>query len=143
MEKTDWMKILEYQYELHHFSRTLLAAGQKQTLTVSERELLSLLYLKPEENTPLALSKSSGMKKEAVSRCIKKLCEEGFIEKKKSEADERSFLLSLTEKGNLVLAQNYEIILKPLYELRRKMGSDFDSLFDFIRTANQLSENKE
>ncbi len=140
MDQIDWLQMLSYQYELHCFSRALLAKKQKQTLTNSERELLSRLYLKPEENTPLALSKSSGMKKEAISRCLKNLLEKGCIQRAKSLKDERSYILSLTEQGQIELKQNYGAILQPLYDLRRRMGSEFDTLCKLIQTANQHTD---
>lgn len=75
----------------------MLAQKQKQTLTVSEPELLFWLYMQTEESTPLVLSRQSGMKKEAVSRYLKQLCEKGLVEKEKRPQDERSCALSLTE----------------------------------------------
>ena len=81
MDQLDWVQMVKYQQELHRLSRKLLSKEQLQTLTSSERELLSFLYLYPEKSTPLELSKCSGMKKEAVSRCLKNLYEKGCIEK--------------------------------------------------------------
>ncbi len=137
MEEIDWLKMLAYQQELCHLSRALLPQNQKQTLTASEREILARLFLEPDKSTPLALSRSSGMKKEAVSRCIKSLFEKECIQKEKNSDDERSYMLSLTEVGRMKLLQNYGAILQPLYDLRRSMGDDFDTLFEFIRTANK------
>lgn len=139
MTQTDWLKMLACQQELHHLSRTLLSQSQNQTLTASERELLARLYLEPEESTPLALSRSSGMKKEAVSRCLKGLFENGFIQKEKHPQDERSYILSITEEGKAELRQNYEVLLQPLYDLRRYLGPEFDTLFELIRKANARS----
>ncbi len=136
MEQIEWLQMLSYQQELHHFSRDLLLQSQNQTLTASERELLSRLYLEPQVNTPLALSRCSGMKKEAVSRCLKRLFEKGCIQKEKHPKDERSYLLSLTETGQKELHKNYGAILQPLYDLRRRMGPEFDVLFQLICKAN-------
>lgn len=137
MEDIHWQKMLEYQQELHHLSRTLLSQSQKQTLTASERELLARLYLQPHASTPLALSRESGMKKEAVSRCLKSLYEKGYIRKEKQPQDERSYTLLMTEIGMRELSDSYRAILKPLYEMRQRMGPDFDTLFDLICKANQ------
>lgn len=135
-----WLQMLACQQELHHFSRSLLAQGQKQTLTASELELLSWLYVQTEESTPLVLSRQSGMKKEAVSRCLKQLYEKGFIEKEKRPQDERSYTLSLTESGKAALRDNYGPILQPMYDLKREMGEDFDQLFRLIAEANARME---
>lgn len=135
-----WLHMLACQQELHHFSRFLLAQGQKQTLTASELELLSWLYVQTEESTPLVLSRQSGMKKEAVSRCLKQLYEKGFIDKEKRPQDERSYTLSLTESGKCALRENYGPILQPMYDLKRAMGEDFDRMFRLIAEANARME---
>ncbi|MFR4977790.1 MAG: MarR family winged helix-turn-helix transcriptional regulator, partial [Butyricicoccus sp.] len=108
-----------------------------QTLTASERELLARLYLEPDESTPLALSRQSGMKKEAVSRCLKKLFEKGYIQKEKHPTDERSYMLSITQSGQEELGKNYSAILRPLYDVKRQMGSQFDLMFELIQLANR------
>lgn len=140
MAEINWLQMLAYQQELHHFSRALLAQGKKQTLTASELELLSrlylCLYLQTEDSTPLWLSRQSGMKKEAVSRCLKQLLEKELIAKEKHPQDERSYVLSLTESGKAALRENYGPILQPLYDLQRSMGAEFDTLFQLIEKAN-------
>ncbi|MBS5149971.1 MAG: MarR family transcriptional regulator [Butyricicoccus pullicaecorum] len=136
MKRTDWLQMLAYQQELHHLARALLSQEKTQTLTASERELLARLYLEPDESTPLALSRHSGMKKEAVSRCLKKLFEKGYIQKEKHPTDERSYMLSITQSGEAELGKNYRAILQPLYDVKRQMGSNFDLMFELIHIAN-------
>lgn len=144
MAEFDWLQMLSFQQELHHFSRALLTQGQKRTLTASELELLSRLYLQTEESTPLVLSRQSGMKKEAVSRCLKQLFEKGFVEKDRHPLDERSYVLTLTESGIAALRENYGPILQPLYDLQRSMDTDFEVLFRLIERANaQMDARKE
>ena len=140
MENIDWLKMLEYKQALSHLSRELLTQNQEKTLTASELEILSILYLYPEESTPLELSRKSGMKKEAVSRCLKQLFNKDCITKEKHPSDERSYLLSLTQTGNDKLKENYSIILKPLYDLQRQLGGDFKTLFELIISANKSIE---
>ena len=132
MESIDWLQMITYQQELHRFARKLLPQGQKQSLTASERELLALLYLEPGGMTPLALSRHTGMKKEAVSRCLKHLYEKGYIQREPHPQDDRSYLLSLTEAGRIELKKDCETILNPLYHLRRNMGEHFVTLFELI-----------
>ena len=139
MKETEWLKMISYQQELHHLGRELLAQTQRQTLTASERELLARLYLDPEDCTPLSLSRSTGMKKEAVSRCLKRLYEKDCIRKERHPRDERSYVLSLTDAGNQELKESYGAMLKPLYDLRRRMGEDFEIMFELICRANRLT----
>lgn len=136
MSQMDWLQMIVYQQELSRFSRALLVQRQRQTLTVSERELLARLYLEPDNNTPMLLSRSTGMKKEAVSRCLKGLHEKRCVRKSMHPRDERSYILSLTEVGLDELRKDYETLLQPLYDLWREMDGDFETLFGLICTAN-------
>ena len=140
MAEINWLNMLANRQKLHYFSRTMLTQGQKRLLTASELEILSILYLETEENTPVALSRQSGMKKEAVSRSLKQLFEKEYVAKTKHPQDERSYILKLTEKGREALKDSYAPILQPLYDLRRKMGGDFDKLFELIGKANECLE---
>lgn len=137
MEQIEWLQMLSCLEELHRFSRVLLLQKQKRPLTAAELELLSILYLHPEDNTPLALSRRSAMKKEAVSRCLRQLSEKGCIYRVKNPRDERSCNLSLTEAGHAAMHESYGMILQPLYDLRRQMGEDFVQLFALIQEGNR------
>lgn len=134
----DWIKMLIIHQELSQFARVMLANKQKQFLTSSERELLAWIYLTEGNCTPLHLSKVSGMKKEAVSRCLKYLHEKGCIWREKKITDERSYSLLLTEKGENALQNDYEIMLQKFYDLYREMGDDFIELFEHISKANKI-----
>lgn len=136
MKDPDWLSMLALQQELRRFTRAMLPKGQKRPVTDSELELLSRLYLGSEESTPLDMSRQTGMKKEAVSRSLKQLFEKGLVEKDRRPEDERSYVLTLTESGEQALEESYGPILKPLYALRRSMGTDFDTLFRLIKQAN-------
>ncbi len=136
MEEINWLQMLKFQQELHHFARAMLVQGQKRPLAASEMEMLALLYMHPEGRTPLELSRESGMKKEAVSRCLRQLGEKHLIEKSRRPEDERSYLLSLTETGRDALKESYLLVVQPLYGLHERMGDDFEELFRLIETAN-------
>lgn len=123
------------QQQMQKIMRALLPV-RKPALTVSECELLAHLYLRPEQNTPVLLSQGSGMKKEAVSRCLKTLFEKGCIRKQKQAADERSYQIFITETGLAGLKQGYESILQPFYDLWRASGEDFE---EFMRCADKLA----
>ena len=141
MADTDWLDMLTHQQELHRFSRSLLPQKQKKTLTASELELLSQLYLQ-ETCTPLDLSRLTGMKKEAVSRSLKQLLEKDCVSRTKHPCDERSYVLTLTEEGSRKLEESYGPILQPLYELRRRLGKDFGPLFALIAQANRAMDSE-
>ena len=78
------------------------------------------------------------MKKEAVSRSLRRLSEKHYISKQRLQQDERSYVMALTPEGEQALAQCYGPILQPLYELKRKMGAEFDRLMSLLHQANCL-----
>ena len=131
--------MMHCQQHMQKIMRALLPV-RKPALTVSECELLAHLYLRPEQNTPVLLSQGSGMKKEAVSRCLKTLFEKGCIRKQKQAADERSYQIVITETGLAELKQGYESILQPFYDLWRASGEDFE---EFMRCADKLAAHIE
>ena len=137
----DWQEMLTMHQELNQFARIMLTKNQKEFLTSSERELLAWVYLEQGQCTPMFLSKTSGMKKEAVSRCLKSLYTKECIEREKKTTDERSYSLHLTKKGEEALKNDFGIMLQRFYDLYRKMGTDFIQLFKLISKANQIMTN--
>lgn len=135
----EWTDMVRYQQQMQKIVRALLPE-RKTLLTVSECELLAHLYLQPEQNTPILLSQGTGMKKEAVSRCLKTLYEKGCISKRRNETDERSYQLFITETGLAELKKGYESILQPFYDLWRSSGKDFEM---FMQYADKLAEHIE
>ena len=96
------------------------------------------MYLTKSGCTPLYLSKVTGMKKEAVSRCLKCLYEKGCIQREKKDSDERSYSLSLTKQGEDALQNDFQIMLQTFYDLYREMGEEFEELRRLISKANQI-----
>lgn len=131
----EWTDMMHYQQQMQKIMRFLLPV-RKSLLTVSECELLAHLYLYPEQNTPVLLSHRSGMKKEAVSRCLKSLFEKNCIRRERKEKDERSYQLFITETGLAELKKGYESILQPFYDLWRSSGEDFEV---FMHCADKLA----
>ena len=135
----EWTDMMHYQQQMQKIVRSLLPV-RKSLLTASECELLAHLYLQPEQNTPVLLSQGSGMKKEAVSRCLKSLYEKNCIRKQRQAEDERSYQLFMTETGLAELKKGYESILQPFYDLWRSSGEDFEA---FMYYADKLAAHLE
>ncbi len=131
--------MMHYQQQMQKIMRSLLPV-RKSLLTASEYEILAHLYLQPDQNTPILLSQSSGMKKEAVSRCLKSLYEKNCICKERQATDERSYQLFMTETGLAELKKGYESILQPFYDLWRSSGEDFEA---FMYYADRLAAHIE
>lgn len=135
----EWTDMMHYQQQIQKIIRSLLPL-RRSALTASECELLARLYLQPERNTPVLLSQDSGMKIEAVSRCLKTLGEKNCIRKERQVSDERSYRLSMTETGLAELKNGYESILQPFYDLWRSFPEDFEA---FMRCADKLASQIE
>ena len=135
----EWTDMMHFQQQLQKVMRSLLPL-RKSLLTASECELLAHLYLQPEQNTPVLLSQNSGMKKEAVSRCLKSLYEKECIRKQRQETDERSYRLFITDTGLAELKEGYESILQPFYDLWRSSSEDFEA---FMYYADKLAAHIE
>lgn len=135
----EWTDMMHFQQQLQKVMRSLLPL-RKSLLTASECELLAHLYLQPEQNTPVLLSQNSGMKKEAVSRCLKSLYEKECIRKQRQETGERSYRLFITETGLAELKEGYESILQPFYDLWRSSSEDFEA---FMYYADKLAAHIE
>ena len=139
----EWTDMMHYQQQMQKIIRSLLPV-RKFLLTASECELLAHLYLNPEQNTPVLLSQSSGMKKEAVSRCLKSLYEKNCIRKERQTTDERSYQLFITETGLAELKKGYESILQPFYDLWRSSREDFEAFMYYAdRLAAQIEKGQE
>ena len=135
--------MMHYQQQMQKIMRCLLPA-RKSLLTASECELLAHLYLQPDQNTPVLLSQSSGMKKEAVSRCLKSLYEKNCIRKERQTTDERSYQLFMTETGLTELKKGYESILQPFYDLWRSSGEDFEAFMYYAdRIATHIEKGQD
>ncbi len=139
----EWTDMIHYQQQMQKITRSLLPK-RKSMLTVSECELLAHLYLRPDQNTPVLLSQGSGMKKEAVSRCLKTLYEKNCIRKQRKATDERSYQIFITEIGLAELKKGYESILQPFYDLWRSSGKDFEMFMYYAdRLAAQIEKGQE
>lgn len=131
------------QQQVQKIMRSLLPV-RRSLLTASECELLAHLYLYPEQNTPVLLSQGSGMKKEAVSRCLKSLYEKNCIRKERQTTDERSYRLFMTETGLVELKKGYESILQPFYDLWRSSREDFEAFLYYAdRLASHIEKGRE
>jgi len=136
----EWTQVMHYQQQMQRLIRLLLPQKSGH-LTSSEWELLSWLYWKPGQNRPNQLSQCSGMKKEAVSRCLKSLYEKGYIAKQPQPGDERSYCMTLTELGLEELKNQCEANLDPYYDLMRGVGPDFVELLAQVdRVVCQVEE---
>lgn len=138
--ENNWMEMAQNIQSLMSFSRTILYQEADYSLTRNEMEILTEVYLRPKNRTPISISNFTGIKKESLSRSLKNLDARGLIDKKKNPEDERSYVVLLNSKGREELEKNYKILLMPYYQLAEKM-EDFHRLIELSKRANDILES--
>lgn len=136
--KRNWQDMGEKISVLHEFSRKILAQQSLLTLTTNELDILTLIVLENGQLTPNKVSKKLSIKKESVSRTLKKMIENGYVKKTINKQDERSCYLIITDEAKIMLDENYRLLLKPYYYIEERIGTNFDHLINTIDTTNKL-----
>lgn len=100
-----------------------------------------LIYLvkTDEEKTPNAVAKFFNVTKAMAANMAASLWKNGYIEKKQSETDKRSFCLIPTKKARCLVEDTYEEYFKRMSVLNVKLGNkDFDELIRLLERANEI-----
>ena len=98
-----------------------------------------LLAINEEEGTPVTkIAPRMGMEPNSLSRILKSMEEDGFILRKKDEADKRMAYVCLTEKGK----EKREVALKAVYRLERAIVNQIDEkkLEAFFEVARHIPD---
>lgn len=144
MGKYDWMEMMENMQEIRHFSSLHIRGKREGATSPQEVDMLSRVMFSDVSLTPLGLAALTGLSKSAISRLVDNLEKKGFLEKKYSEKDKRSYTLYLTTEGELEMKKAYHHYLDPIYRLRRTIGEErFYSLMAQIKEANNILQSKE
>lgn len=140
MEEYQWTDMMEIMQEIRLFSSLHIRRSKREGITTAqEMDLLSRVTFAKNPLTPHDLTVQMGLRKSAVSRLIEHLEKKGFLEKKQSESDKRSYVLMITQKGTQELDQTYRYYLEPVYHLKKVMGfEEFERLTSQIKLANEL-----
>lgn len=116
-----------------------LNISRKPGLPIRSSEMGFLIFLlrSKEPLTPLAAARFFKISKPMVTAMIRVLEKGGYLIKKPSLIDGRSFDLCPTEKARLLVEQTYEEYLKMIGVLHEKLGtSDYDTLIALLERAN-------
>lgn len=118
-----------------------LNLNTKKELPIRSSEMGALIYLvKTEgEKTPLALAQFFKVTKAMATNMVTSLLTNGYIQKKQSEVDRRSFLLIPTKKAIDLVEDTYHEYFKTMLSLQQKMGKgEFDKLIELLKKANEI-----
>lgn len=139
----DWLEMTNAMQQFKQFGRRI-ASHHHYTLTSSELELLSRLWMGKEATTPMRLSKAMGVQQVNMSRLIKGLKAAGLIATCPNPMDKRSYTITITEEGERQMEESYDAYLKPMYRLRKQLGEEqFARILECITDANGCLEKWE
>lgn len=113
----------------------------KRALPIRSSEMGMLIYLVKtgEEKTPNAVARFFKVSKAMATNMATSLVSNGYIEKRRSEDDKRSFLLYPTQKAVQLVDETCEEYFKMMSVLEAKMGGQrFDELISLLETANEI-----
>lgn len=138
MEEKQWIEMCRNIQKFQNFSRLVLNMQNNLSLTSMEIEILSHIALDSDIKTPLDISKKTNIKKESISRILKSLFNKDLLIKEKNPLDERSYRVILTDKAIRELDKNYSDILKPYYNLERKLDGEFTDLINLMEKSSNI-----
>ncbi len=144
MQDYTWMDMMKIMQEIRLFSTLYVRRAKKGGIaSAQEMDLLSRIVLSDHALTPQELTVQMGLCKSAVSRLIEHLEKKGFLKKHYCETDKRSYVLLITEMGNIELDCTYRYYLEPIYKLKEGLGTEtFEALTTQIHTANELLQDE-
>ncbi|WP_312651295.1 MarR family transcriptional regulator [Proteiniclasticum sp.] len=131
--------------EISLFSRQLIYLKKELPIRSSEMGLLIFVQKQNEGATPLLISSFFRISKPSVTAMINELISKGYLVKKPSETDRRSYTVAVTDSGEELVASTHSEYFRGIEILKKKMGDlDFESLINLIHKANTiLSEERD
>lgn len=125
---------IAYRFAMIFFKKRMAELGLHQ----SHHSVLFALY-KSEGISQEKLSRKLNVDKATVTRSIKKLVEDGFVERRQDEKDKRAYLLYITEKGKRV-KPDIESMFREWNEIVLE-GFDDDEVAQVVSYMERISEN--
>lgn len=113
----------------------------RRELPIRSSEMGMLIYLvkTEEEKTPNGVARFFRFTKSMATNMVTSLSANGYIVKKQSETDKRSFLLIPTEKAIQLVEDTYEEYFKMMSVLKTRMGEKkFSDFLVLLETANNI-----
>lgn len=132
-------KMIRSSEQISLFCRLNIHAKRELPIRSSEMGMLIYLVKTEEEKTPNAVARFFKVSKSMATNMTTSLLNNGYIRKKQSETDKRSFCLLPTSKAIRLVEEMYEEYFKMMSVLEAKMGEeDFDRLVSLLETANKI-----
>jgi len=113
----------------------------KKGLPIRSSEMGALIYVqkKKEPVTPRMISNFFQIAKPSVTAMINVLIKKEYLVKVPSEKDKRSYTVTITPKGEALVASTHDEYFKSIELLKEEMGEkDFDRFLTLILKANAI-----
>jgi DNA-binding MarR family transcriptional regulator len=105
----------------------------------SEMGLLILIVKNGQPVTPVIAAEFFKVKKPMITAMVSSLVQKGYITKKLSQTDKRSFTLLPARKAIILVEQTYSEYIKTLELIKAKLGDgDFDNLIALLKKTNRI-----
>lgn len=118
-----------------------LYMNNKRELPIRPSEMGILIFVQKQNMpvTPLNISQFFNMAKPSVTTKLNVLLTAGYLEKKASETDGRSYTVQITSKGAALVTETFDAYYKTIELLWIQMGeSAFNQLVQSIELANDV-----
>lgn len=132
-------KTIKWSEQISLFCRLNLNTKPNLPIRSSEMGLLIYLVKTDGEKTPLGAARFFNVTKSMATNMVTSLLKNGYIKKKQSKTDKRSFWLIPTDKAVHLVEETYEEYFKMISVLESRMGTKkFEQLIHLIETANEI-----
>lgn len=120
-----------------------LQASSKPDIPVRSSEMGVLIFIQKQDMpvTPMNISQFFKITKPSVTSMVNALVKMGYLLKEQSEADKRSYVLKVTDKGNELVESTFTDYYKSIELLRDNMGEHtFNQFIESMQLANSILE---
>jgi DNA-binding MarR family transcriptional regulator len=118
-----------------------LQMNAKKDLPIRSSEMGVLIFTQKQNNsvTPMMISKFFRITKPSVTSIINSLIKSGYLIKTPSTKDNRSYNVSVTNKGKDLIESTYKEYVRTMELLKEKMGNkEFDLFIELMNKANNI-----
>ncbi len=120
-----------------------LRVNMKPNIPIRPSEMGVLIFAQKQntEVTPRMISQFLRISKPSVTSLVNSLVNQGYLSKKPSKIDQRSYVLTMTKSGNQLVESTFEEYYKSIALLKENMGEhEFRTFIELMQKANSILE---
>jgi DNA-binding MarR family transcriptional regulator len=120
-----------------------LRVNMKPNIPIRPSEMGVLIFAQKQntEVSPRMISQFLRISKPSVTSLVNSLVNQGYLSKKPSKVDQRSYVLTMTKSGNQLVESTFEEYYKSIALLKENMGEhEFRTFIELMQKANSILE---